>query len=77
VGGAVLTSDDATAEKLHFLQKAVGAVPSPFDCYLVLRGLKTLGVRMRQHVASAKTLAAMLEKHPQVERVLYPGLASH
>ena len=48
-----LTSDDALAEKLHFLQKSVGGVPSPFDCYMVLRGLKTLGVRMRQHVASA------------------------
>ncbi len=77
VGGAVMTSDDALAEKLHFLQKSVGGVPSPFDCYLVLRGLKTLGVRMQRHVETAKGLAAWLEKHPRVVRVRYPGLASH
>jgi cystathionine beta-lyase/cystathionine gamma-synthase len=77
VGGCVMTSDDALGEKLHFLQKAVGAVPSPFDCYLVLRGLKTLGVRMERHVQSAKTLAEWLASHPQVKKVLYPGLPSH
>lgn len=77
VGGAVLTSDDALAEKLHFLQKSVGGVPSPFDCYMVLRGLKTLGVRMKQHVASAKVLVEKLSSHKQVERVFYPGLTSH
>jgi cystathionine gamma-lyase len=77
VGGAVLTSDAATAEKLHFLQKSVGGVPSPFDCYMVLRGLKTLGVRMKQHVAGARLIAEHLAKHAQVERVFYPGLASH
>ncbi len=77
IGGAVVTSDDALAERLHFVQKAVGAVPSPFDCYLVLRGLKTLAVRMERHVASARTLAAWLERHPQVTRVRYPGLPSH
>jgi cystathionine beta-lyase/cystathionine gamma-synthase len=77
VGGAVMTSDDAMAERLRFLQKSVGAVPSPFDCYLVLRGLKTLGVRMRQHVRAAETLARFLEGHPQVSRVHYPGLPSH
>jgi len=77
VGGAVMTSDDALAERLRFLQKAAGAVPSPFDCYLVLRGLKTLGVRMRQHVQSARILAEHLASHAQVEKVLYPGLASH
>ena len=77
VGGAVLTSDDAQAEKLHFLQKSVGGVPSPFDCYMVLRGLKTLGVRMKQHVASAKVLAERLTTNKQVERVFYPGLTSH
>jgi cystathionine gamma-lyase len=75
VGGAIVTSDDALGERLHFIQKAAGAVPSPFDCYLVLRGLKTLGVRMRQHVASAGALAEWLTKHPQVEKVHYPGLA--
>ncbi len=77
VGGAVLTRDDALAERLRFMQKAVGGVPSPFDCYLVLRGLKTLGVRMRQHVQSARILAEELASHRQVERVHYPGLASH
>src|SRR5580658_2637764 len=77
IGGAVVTSDDALAERLHFVQKAVGGVPSPFDCYLVLRGLKTLAVRMERHVASARLLAAWLERHPQVLRVRYPGLASH
>jgi cystathionine gamma-lyase len=77
VGGAVLTSDDALGEKLHFLQKSVGGVPSPFDCYMVLRGLKTLGVRMKQHVASAKTIVERLSSHKQVERVFYPGLTTH
>jgi cystathionine beta-lyase/cystathionine gamma-synthase len=77
VGGAVLTSDAALAEKLHFIQKSVGGVPSPFDCYMVLRGLKTLGVRMKQHVASARVIAERLEKNKQVERVFYPGLTSH
>lgn len=77
IGGAIMTSDDALAEQLHFLQKSVGAVPSPFDCYLVLRGMKTLGVRMRRHVESAREIAEWLGGHPQVERVLYPGLKSH
>jgi len=77
VAGAVMTRDDALAERLHFLQKAVGGVPSPFDCYMVLRGLKTLGVRMRQHVASASRLAEWLVGHEQVARVYYPGLPSH
>jgi cystathionine beta-lyase/cystathionine gamma-synthase len=77
VGGAVMTNDAALAEKLHFLQKSVGGVPSPFDCYLVLRGLKTLGVRMQRHVESAKRVAEWLTKHPRVARVRYPGLASH
>jgi cystathionine beta-lyase/cystathionine gamma-synthase len=77
VGGCVMTSDAELAERLHFLQKSVGGVPSPFDCYLVLRGLKTLGVRMRQHVASAKRVAEMLSKAKGVKRVIYPGLDSH
>ena len=77
IGGAVLTSDDALGDKLHFIQKSVGGVPSPFDCYMVLRGLKTLGVRMKQHVSSARTLADRLVKHKQVERVFYPGLTTH
>jgi len=77
VGGAVMTSDDALAEKVHFLQKSVGGVPSPFDCYLVLRGLKTLGVRMKRHVESARGIADWLAHHPQVALVRYPGLTSH
>lgn len=77
VGGMAVTSDDALAERLEFLQNALGAVPSPFDCYMVLRGIKTLGARMRQHCASAAELAARLEAHASVERVLYPGLPSH
>jgi len=77
VGGAVMTNDDALADKLHFLQKSVGGVPSPFDCYLVLRGLKTLAVRVERHVQSARSIAEWLASHPQVSRVLYPGLASH
>jgi len=77
VAGCVMTSDDALGEKLHFLQKAVGAVPGPFDCYMVLRGLKTLGVRVRQHVHNARILAEFLAPHAQVARVIYPGLASH
>ncbi len=77
IGGCVMTNDDALGEKLHFVQKAVGAVPSPFDCYLVLRSLKTLGVRMRQHLVSAGKIAEWLSGHPRVKRVLYPGLPSH
>jgi cystathionine beta-lyase len=77
VGGAVMTRDAALAERLHFLQKSVGGVPSPFDCYLVLRGLKTLAVRMKRHVESAQTLAEWLAAHPQVSRVHFPGLPSH
>jgi cystathionine gamma-synthase/cystathionine gamma-lyase len=77
VGGLVITSDPALAERIGFLQNAIGAVPSPFDCYLVLRGLKTLGVRMRQHVASAGVIAERLAEHPAIERVLYPGLPTH
>ncbi len=77
VGGAVVTNDDALGERLRFLQNAIGAVPSPFDCYLVLRGLKTLGVRVRQASATAGRIAARLAEHPKVERVHYPGLATH
>ena len=77
VGGCVMTSDDALAERLHFLQKAGGAIPSPFDCYLVLRGLKTLAVRVERHVQNATKIAHWLTTHPQVERVIFPGLDSH
>ena len=77
VGGCVMTNDEGVAERLRFLQKSVGGVPGPFDCYMVLRGLKTLGVRMRQHVQSARVLADYLVSHSQVERVFYPGLTTH
>jgi cystathionine beta-lyase/cystathionine gamma-synthase len=77
VGGAVVTSDEAIAERLRFLQNAMGAIPSPFDCYLVLRGLKTLGLRVRQASSSAHAIAEKLAAHAKVERVYYPGLASH
>ncbi|HEY1955241.1 MAG TPA: cystathionine gamma-synthase [Polyangiaceae bacterium] len=77
VAGCVMTSDDALGERLHFLQKAVGAVPSPFDCYLVLRGLKTLAVRVERHVQNATKIARWLASHAQVERVLFPGLDTH
>jgi cystathionine beta-lyase/cystathionine gamma-synthase len=77
VGGAIVTRDDELGARLRFLQNAIGAVPSPFDCYLVLRGLKTLPVRVRQHVASAKVIVERLVGHPQVARVLYPGLETH
>jgi cystathionine gamma-lyase len=77
IGGAVMTSDGALFERLRFLQNAVGGVPSPMDSFLVLRGLKTLHVRMQRHAESAMKIARFLEGHPQVERVTYPGLASH
>ncbi len=77
IGGAVMTSDGELFERLKFLQNAVGGVPSPMDSFLVLRGLKTLPVRMQRHAENALALARHLERHPQVERVIYPGLESH
>ncbi len=77
VGGVVITSDDEVAERLGFFQNAIGAVPSPVDCFLVLRGAKTLAVRMERHVENAQKVAAWLEAHAAVERVIYPGLPSH
>lgn len=77
VGGAVLVRDPALTERLAFLQNASGAVPGPMDCFLVLRGIKTLPVRMDRHAESALRIAGELEKHPKVERVFYPFLASH
>jgi cystathionine beta-lyase/cystathionine gamma-synthase len=77
VSGIALTNDAEFAARLRFLQNAIGAVPSPFDCYLVLRGLKTLPIRMRQHCALAQSLAAFLEQQPGVAHVRYPGLPSH
>jgi cystathionine gamma-synthase len=77
VGGFAATNDPTIAERLYFLQKSLGAVPGPFDCWLVLRGIKTLAVRMRQHCRNAQAVAARLARHPRVEEVLYPGLPTH
>jgi cystathionine gamma-lyase len=77
VGGALVTNRADLAEKLRFLQNAIGSVMGPFDAYLALRGVKTLAVRMQRHCESAMQIAQWLEKHPKVERVVYPGLASH
>jgi len=77
IGGAVMTNDPELHEQLKFIQKSVGAVPSPFDCFLVHRGIKTLAVRMRAHCANARRVAQFLEEHPAVERVYYPGLETH
>ncbi len=77
VGGALLTNDDALHAELRFLQNSVGAVPGPMDCFLVLRGTKTLHVRMDRHAENAQRIATWLEAHPAVTRVLYPGLPSH
>jgi cystathionine gamma-synthase len=77
IGGFVGTNDPTIAERLRFLQKSLGAVPGPFDCWLVLRGLKTLAVRMDRHCENARRIAAWLDEHDAVERVLYPGLSDH
>jgi cystathionine gamma-synthase len=77
VGGFAATNDPTIAERLYFLQKSLGAVPGPFDSWLVLRGVKTLAVRMRQHCENARRIASYLEAHDAVERVLYPGLPGH
>ncbi|HLV80593.1 MAG TPA: cystathionine gamma-synthase [Chthonomonadaceae bacterium] len=74
VNGLVVLNDDALAERLGFHQNAAGAVPGPFDCFLVLRGIKTLSVRMRQHGENARHVAEFLAEHPAVEQVFYPGL---
>lgn len=77
IGGIVAVQDDELAEELVFIRKSTGAVPGPMDCWLTLRGLKTLHVRMRQHNANGMAVAKYLEAHPKVDRVLYPGLPSH
>jgi cystathionine gamma-lyase len=78
VGGVIVAGDDAeVAERMGFLQNAVGGIQGPFDSFLALRGVKTLALRMRAHCAGALELAGWLEAHPKVERVIYPGLASH
>jgi cystathionine beta-lyase/cystathionine gamma-synthase len=77
IGGFAATSDPTIAERLTFLQKSLGAVPGPFDCWLVLRGIKTLAVRMRQHCHNAHAISGYLERHPRVQQVFYPGLPRH
>ena len=77
IGGAAIASNDQLYQQLKFYQNAIGAVPSPFDSWLVLRGIKTLAVRMREHQKNALYLAEFLEKHPKVERIYYPGLPTH
>ena len=77
VSGALVVRDAETAERLAFLQNAVGAVPGPLDCYLALRGVKTLALRMQAHSRGAGAVARFLEGHPRVTRVYYPGLPSH
>jgi cystathionine gamma-lyase len=77
VGGALITSNDDLAARIKFLQNAVGAVPSPWDCFLLLRSTKTLHVRMQRHCENAAKVAAYLSTHKKVDRVIYPGLESH
>ena len=77
IGGAVLTSDTSLFERLKFLQNAAGAVPGPLDCFLVLRGVKTLAVRMERHAENALAVAQYLSDHPRVTDVIYPGLDTH
>lgn len=77
IGGIAIVNTPALSEKLAFLQNAVGAIPSPFDCFLALRGLKTLAVRMERHCRNALELAGWLSAHPKVKQVIYPGLPSH
>jgi len=77
IGGIVVCGNEELTEPLRFLQNAVGAIASPFDCFLALRGLKTLGIRMERHTENATIIAQWLDRHPKIERVIYPGLPSH
>jgi cystathionine gamma-lyase len=77
IGGAIIVNDDGLRQQLAFLQNAVGAVQSPMDSFLVMRGTKTLHVRMERHEQSGRAMAAWLASHPQVEKIIYPGLESH
>lgn len=77
IGGAIVTSDDELIERLTFLQNSVGAVPGPMDCYLALRGVKTLAVRMEAHCTGAERVAAFLAEHPKVTKVHFPGLTGN
>ena len=77
IGGMVITNREDLFDKLKFVQKTIGAVPSPFDCWLTLLGVKTLDVRMKKHAENAQSVAEYLESHPKVASVTYPGLVSH
>lgn len=77
IGGVVIVNDPALHERLKFFQKAIGAVPSPFDCWLVLTGVKTLALRMERHSENGMAVARFLESRPEVKRISYPGLESH
>jgi cystathionine beta-lyase/cystathionine gamma-synthase len=77
IGGVLITDNDSLNEKFKFIQKSVGAVPSPFDCWLTLLGIKTLSIRMKRHCKNAQAIAEFLEVHNKVEKVTYPGLPSH
>ena len=77
IGGAIVTNDQSLYEQMKFYQNAVGGVPGPFDCFLVLRGTKTLAVRMDRHCANARKIAEFLAQHPKVAKVYYPGLKEH
>jgi len=77
VGGMVIVNDDQIAERLRYLQNCVGAVPGPFDCWLALRGTKTLAVRMKQHEENSRRIAAFLREQPGLEKIYYPGYDDH
>ncbi|MCB0359086.1 MAG: aminotransferase class I/II-fold pyridoxal phosphate-dependent enzyme, partial [Bdellovibrionales bacterium] len=77
IGGAVLTSNEKVAEQLHFIQKSVGAVPSPFECFLLLRSTKTLALRVQRQTENAQRIAEYLSERSDIQRVIYPGLSSH
>ena len=77
VGGIVVSNDPASSERIQYVQNAVGAIPGPFDCWLVLRGIKTLPVRMERHDTNARAIAEWLSRHPKLTRVCYPGLPGH
>ena len=77
IGGIIITNDEDIHKQMKFVQKTIGAVPSPFDCWLTLIGVKTLHLRMHRHASNAQAVAEFLESHPQVEKIIYPGLKSH
>ena len=77
IGGIIITNDEKIHERMKFVQKTIGAVPSPFDCWLTLLGVKTLHLRMHRHASNAQAVAEFLESHPKVEKITYPGLKSH